>query len=194
METLGTGQGRRQKSQEFYKGVCRLTAVGGLAFWMTDSAISLSPIAPEYEAAFSISYLPTALAEALAGGLVIACCVNYFPLRLFDKIPTKNSVLKSGILSLFAMVFIEVPSALANPGNSYVYLVVDTGVNAPRFLALAVAIGYLCERGIGGEATQDIAYGVSQDFPQTRTFGSKSLGGSTKTGPLHERRQALGGI
>ena len=140
--------------------MCRLTAAGGLAFWTVDFAISLSPIAPEYEAAFSISYLPKALAEALAGGLVIACCVSFFLLRFFDKIPTKNSIVKSVILSLSALVFIELSSALANPGSSYVYLVVDTEMNAPRFLALALVIGHLCERGSGDEGIQHFPYGA----------------------------------
>jgi len=44
-------------------------------------------------AAFSISYLPLALVEALVGGLIIACCVSYFLLRFFDKIPTNNPIL-----------------------------------------------------------------------------------------------------
>jgi len=43
-------------------------------------------------AAFSISYLPLALVEALVGGLIIGCFVSYFLLRFFEKIPTKNPI------------------------------------------------------------------------------------------------------
>ena len=56
--------------------------------------MSLSPISAEYMAAFSISSLPLALVEALVGGLIIACFVSFFLLRFFDKIPTKNPILK----------------------------------------------------------------------------------------------------
>ena len=94
METPATDRTKRQTSHEFYKKLIKLTVAGGVAFWIVDFAISLSPIAAEYMAAFSISSLPLALVEALVGGLIIACCVSYFLLRFFDKIPTKNPILK----------------------------------------------------------------------------------------------------
>jgi F0F1-type ATP synthase assembly protein I len=100
-------------------------------------------------AAFSISYLPLALVEALVGGLIIACCVSYFLLRFFDKIPTKNPILKSVILSFVALVIIEVLSTIVNLSNAYVYLLVDTGMNVPRFLALGIVVGYLYKRLYG---------------------------------------------
>ncbi len=103
METQATGRSKRQTSHEFYKKLYKLTGAGGAAFWITDFVISVSPIAAEYRAAFSISYLPMALVEALVGGLIIGCCVSYFLLRFFDKIPTKNPILKALILSFVAM-------------------------------------------------------------------------------------------
>jgi len=87
--------------------------------------LSLSPIAAEYMAAFSISFLPLALVTALIGGLIIACCVSYFLLRFFDKIPTKNPILKALILSFVALGIIEVLSTLGNLSNTDVYLLVD---------------------------------------------------------------------
>ena len=89
MEPPATDRTKRQTSHEFYKKLCKLTVAGGLAFWIVDFAISLSPIAAEYMAAFSISSLPMALVEALVGGLIIACFVSYFLLRFFDRIPTR---------------------------------------------------------------------------------------------------------
>ena len=149
METQATGRSKRQKSHEFYKKLYKLTGAGGAAFWITDFVISVSPIAAEYRAAFSISYLPMALVEALLGGLIIGCCVGYSLLRFFDKIPTKNPILKALILSFVAMVIIEVLSTLVNPNNASVYLLIDTGMNVPRFLALGIVVGYLCKRRYG---------------------------------------------
>ena len=150
METQATGRSKRQTSPEFYKKLYKLTGAGGAAFWITDFVISVSPIAAEYRAAFSISYLPIALVEALAGGLIIGCCVSYFLLRFFDRIPTKNPILKALILSFIAMVIIEVLSTLANPSNAPVYLLIDTGMNMPRFLALGIVIGHLYDKLNGG--------------------------------------------
>ena len=150
METRATGQSKRQTSHEFYKKVCKLTVAGGVAFWVVDFAISLSPIAAEYRSAFSISYLPMALVEALVGGLIIGCCVSYFLLRFSDKIPTKNPILKALILSFVALVIIEVLSTFVNLSNASVYLLIDTVMNVPRFLALGIVIGYLYDRLNGG--------------------------------------------
>ena len=152
METRASGRSKRQTSHEFSKKLYKLTVAGGIAFWIVDFAISLSPIAAEYMAAFSISYLPLALVEALVGGLIIACCVSYFLLRFFDKIPTKNPILKSVILSFVALVIIEVLSTIVNLSNAYVYLLVDTGMNVPRFLALGIVVGYLYKRLNGTES------------------------------------------
>ena len=60
METQVTGQSKAQASREFSKKLLMLAAAGGAAFWITDFVIAVSPIAAEYKAAFSISYLPMA--------------------------------------------------------------------------------------------------------------------------------------
>ena len=150
MEAQATGRTKRQTSHKFYRKLYKLIGAGGAAFWITDFVISVSPIAAEYRAAFSISYLPIALVEALAGGLIIGCCVSYFLLRFFDRIPTKNPILKALILSFIAMVIIEVLSTLSNPSNAPVYLLIDTGMNMPRFLALGIVIGHLYDKLNGG--------------------------------------------
>jgi Flp pilus assembly pilin Flp len=111
--------------------------------------MATSPIAAAYKAAFSISSLPVALVEALAGGLIIGCCVSYFLLRFFDKVPGNKSIFKALILSFIAMVMIEVISALGNPAHASTYLLLDTGMNAPRFLALGLVIGYFFDKGKG---------------------------------------------
>ncbi len=146
MQTRVTGQSKAQASREFSKKLLMLAAAGGAAFWITDFVIAVSPIAAEYKAAFSISSLPVALVEALAGGLVIAFCVSFFLLRFFDRIPGKNPIFKALILSFGAMVIIEVLSTLGDPAHASVYLLLDTGMNAPRFLALGLVIGYVFDK------------------------------------------------
>jgi hypothetical protein len=149
MEPPATDRTKRQKSHEFSKKLIKLTVAGGLAFWIVDFAISMSPISAEYMAAFSISYLPSALVTAFIGGLVISFGVSYFLLRFFNKIPTNNPILKALILSFAAIVVIEVLSTFGNPSNAYVYLLVDTVMNIPRILALGIVVGYLYKKLYG---------------------------------------------
>jgi len=150
METRVTTQSEPKASHKFSKRLLMLAAAGGLAFWTVDFVISVSPIAAKYKAAFSISSLPMALAEAFVGGLVIALCVSYFLLRFFDKIPGKKTIFKAWVLSFFVMFIIEVFSALGNPTHASVYLLLDTGMNAPRFLALGLVVGLLYNKLNGG--------------------------------------------
>ena len=146
METRATGRNTRQTTHGSSKKLFTLTIVGGAAFWIVDFAVSVSPIASEYRAAFSISYLPLALVEAFVGGIIIAAFVSYSMLRFFDKIPAGNPILKALILSFLALVIIEVLSTLVNPSNASVYLFVDTVMNVPRILALGIVIGYVYDR------------------------------------------------
>ena len=152
MDPSAIDRAKRETSHEFSKKTIKLTVAGGVAFWIVDFTISLSPIAAEYMAAFSISSLPLALVEALVGGLIIGFFVSYFLLRFFDKIPTKNPILKALILSFVAVVVIEVLSTFGNLSNAYVYLLVDTVMNTPRILALGIIIGYLYKRLNGSES------------------------------------------
>ena len=149
MASQASGQSERQVSHGFYKKLFTLAAAGGVAFWVVDFAIAMSPISSEYMAAFSISSLPLALVEAFVGGMVIACFVSFFLLRFFEKIPTKNPILKSVILSFAAIVVIEVLSTFGNPSNAYVYLLVYTVMNTPRILALGIVVGYLYKKLYG---------------------------------------------
>lgn len=138
----------RPRSQGMYGKALELGVVGGLAFWATNFAISLTPTAAEYRAALSISY-PLMTLEALLGGVVIGCFVGFVLLRFFDWIPTRRSVLKSLILSLLALIVMEAFSVLlylGHPSYPGVYVLVGAAINVPRFLALGLAIGYLYDR------------------------------------------------
>ncbi len=149
MQTRVTGQSKTQTSRDFLKKLLTLAAAGGAAFWITDFAIAVSPIAAAYKAAFSISSLPVALVEALVGGVVIAFCVSFCLLRFFDRLPCKKPIFKALILSFGVMIIIEILSALGDPAHASVYLLLDTGMNAPRFLALGLVIGYLFDKQKG---------------------------------------------
>ena len=108
------------QSKEIWREAAILAIVGGLAFWVANFAISWTPIAAEYRAALSISYFPMLL-EALFGGLLLGFCVSYLLLRFFDKIPAKNPILKSVLLSFIILIIvtmlIEVPAKFITSTN-----------------------------------------------------------------------------
>jgi hypothetical protein len=141
------------RSKVIWRNVFVLAVAGGLAFWLANFAISRTPIAAEYRVALSISYYPMLL-EALIGGLIIGFCVSYFLLRFFDKIPTKNPILKSVILSFIVLIIVTIsiggPSSFLATGNVLRYFLIGTIFNVIRILALGIGIGYLYRRLNGG--------------------------------------------
>jgi hypothetical protein len=138
-----------QKKMAQSKEMTILAVAGGLGFWVANFAISLTPIAAEYRAALSISYLPMLL-EALLGGLMIGFCVSYFLFRFFDKIPTQDPISKSVILTLIVLLIVTIliggPSSFLATGNVLRYFLIGTIFNLLRFLALGIGIGYLYDR------------------------------------------------
>jgi tetrahydromethanopterin S-methyltransferase subunit D len=150
METRATGLSKRQTSYGVYKKLFKLTIGGGVAFWATTFAVSLLPIAAEFRAALSISYIQMVLVESLIGGLIIGFFVSYFLLRFFDTIPTKNPILKSVILSFIALVIaiilIQGASSFLRTSDALHYFLIGAMLNVPRFLILGIVIGYLYKR------------------------------------------------
>ena len=126
-----------------------LTLVGGLAFWLANFAISRTPIAAEYRAAMSISYYPMLL-ESLIGGMIIGLSVSYPLLRFFDRIPAKDPILKSVLLSSLVLFIVTVvlggPSSFFATNNVLRYFIIGTVFNVIRITALGLAIGYVCKR------------------------------------------------
>jgi hypothetical protein len=142
------------RSKEIWRKTLILAIAGGSGFWVANFAISRTPIAAEYRAALSISYLPMLL-ESLLGGLIIGFCVSYCMLRFFDRIPTRNPLLKSLILSFIALVLvtalIEVPSSFLTPGPDVLrYFIIGAIFNLVRIFALGIVIGYLFHKLNGG--------------------------------------------
>ena len=135
---------------EFYKKLFKLTIGGGAVFWVTTIITSLLPIAADYRASFSNWSIQTVWVDSLFVGLIIGCLVSYFLLRFFDKIPTKNPILKSMILGFVALVIatilIDVPRSLHGSGDTLYYFLIGAIFNLTRFLFLGIVIGYLYKR------------------------------------------------
>jgi Na+/phosphate symporter len=132
------------------KKLFKLTIAGGLVFWATTIATSLLPIAAEYRAAYSNWSIQTVWVTSLLMGMVIGSCVSYFLLRYFDKIPSKNPILKSMILSfialIIAVILIDVPQSffgMRNSSAALYYFLIGVMFNGARFLLLGIVIGYL---------------------------------------------------
>jgi hypothetical protein len=146
-----------------------LTIGGGAVFWATTIAISLLPIAAEFRAAFANRSwnIQTVWVDSFLVGMMIGCCVSYSLLHSFDKIPTKNPILKSAILGFIALVIaivlIDVPQSflLLRPGEALHYFLIGIMLNAPRFLFLGFGIGYLYKRLYGPEHAQAVSIGLS---------------------------------
>jgi uncharacterized protein YacL len=140
---------KMKNSNRILKKVFVLTLVGGLAFWLSNFAISRTAIAAEYRAAMSISYYPMLL-ESLIGGLIIGLLVSYPLLRFFDRIPVKDPILKSVILSSIVLVIVTIllggPSSFFATSNVARYFIIGTVFNVIRITALGIAIGYVCNR------------------------------------------------
>ena len=137
------------QSKEIWRKALILAITGGFAFWVTNFTISRTPIAAEYRAALSISYFPMLL-ESLLGGLIIGICVSYFLLHFFEKIPTKNPISKSVILSFIVLIIVTIliggPSSFLSTSDVLRYFLIGTLFNVLRILALGMGIGYLYDR------------------------------------------------
>jgi hypothetical protein len=147
MENITAFQSERAPLTKVHRKAFMLAMAGGLAFWATNFAISLTPIAAEYRAALSISYLAM-IVESLIGGLVIGLFVSYSLLLFFDRIPARDPILKSVILSCIALIIVtillEVPARLLmNTNDALRYFLIGAMFNVLRILALGIVIGYL---------------------------------------------------
>jgi len=132
------------------KKLFKLTVGGGLVFWATTIATSLLPIAAEYRAAYSNWSIQTVWVTSLLMGMIIGYGVSYILLRYFDKIPSKNPILKSVMISsialIIAVIVIDVPQSffgMRNSFNASYYFLIGVMFNVARFLLLGIVIGYL---------------------------------------------------
>jgi hypothetical protein len=123
---------------------------GGIVFWVTSIITSLLPIAAEYRAAFSNWSIQTVWVGSIFMGMIIGSCVSFLLHRFFEKIPSKSPILKSVILStavlVIAIILIDVPMVLNEPGAPFYYFLIGVMFNTVRFLFLGIAVGYLYKR------------------------------------------------
>ena len=145
METQATNRSK------FYKNLLLLTVGGGLTFWVLTYPFSLLSIAAEFRAALSISYFQVVIIESLIGGMIISGILSYLMLRFFGKIPTKNPILKSVILSTIALIIdlVLISVAAIRTSNALNVVLIGAVLNLPRFLSLGIVIGYLYKRLYG---------------------------------------------
>ncbi len=142
---------RRQTSHKLFTRALVLALGGGLAFWLTTVATSLLPVAANYRAGSNWSVQSVWIGSLVAGTL-LGACVGYALLRLFDRIPTREPVLKAVLLDLVALavatLLIDVPRCLLlpGPGEALRYFLTGILLNAPRFLLLGAAAGALYKR------------------------------------------------
>jgi len=136
--------------KKFNVNLLRLTIGGGVVFWAITIATSLLPIAAEYRAAYSNWSMQTVWVASLPMGMIIGCCVSYFLLRHFDRIPTESPISKSVALSfvglVIATILIDVPMSLHGPSDALNYFLIGITFNVARFFSLGVAIGYLYQK------------------------------------------------
>ncbi len=145
------------------KNLFKLTIGGGVAFWTFTVAFSLLPMMAEFRAALSVPYISGAIVDPLLGGLIISCCVSYFLLRFFDKIPTKNPILKSVILSFVALGinFILLGVAASRTSDALHVFLIGVMLNIPRYLFFGIVIGYLYKGLYGSTRAQIEGNGLS---------------------------------
>ena len=95
-----------------------------------------------------MDYIQSVLVEALLGGVIISCFVSFFLLRFFDKVPTKNPIIKSVILSFVPYIINLILLGVAASRTSdaqYIFLI-GAVLNVPTYLILGIVIGYLYKR------------------------------------------------
>jgi hypothetical protein len=138
------------------KNLFILAVGGGAAFWAFTVAFSLLHIMAEFRAALSIPYISGAVVDPLFGGLLISFCVSYFLLRFFDKIPTKNPILKSMLLSfvVLGINFIMLAVAASHTSDVLQIFLIGVTLNIPRYLILGLVIGNLYKRLYGTISAQ----------------------------------------
>ena len=135
------------------RSIWGLSIAGALAFWVTNLAISLTPVAADYRDALSIPYAPM-LIEAAVGGILAGLSVSWILLRFPHRVPGRGPVTKALLVCLLAVVVVtvvvEVPGKLLGSTDRPVhYLLVATGINVLRFSALGLTIGLLRLHAVG---------------------------------------------
>jgi len=102
-----------------------------------------------------MDYVQSVLVEGLLGSLIIGFFVSFFLLRFFDKVPTKNPILKSVILSFVAYVInlLLLGVAASRTSDAQHIFLIGAALNVPTYFILGIVIGYLYKRLYGSESS-----------------------------------------
>jgi hypothetical protein len=138
------------QSKDIWKKILVLAVLGGLTFWAISIITSLVPFTADYRVARWSA--ETVWVGSLPAGMIIGFLLSFVLVRFFDKIPTKNPILKSVLLSIIALVIgailLEAPSSFGT-SNAFYYFLFGTMLNVPRFLFVGIVIGYLYKKLYG---------------------------------------------
>jgi hypothetical protein len=151
MELQAIDHTKRQTSHVSFGKLSKLAAGGGLAFFVATIVFSLLPMAAEFRAALSMSYV-SVVVGALIAGLIIGFCISYFLVRFHAKIPAKSAAAKAVIVSCIALLPAIGMAGVAARGvqaDGWHYFLIGAVLNVPRFVALGIAVGYLYKRPYG---------------------------------------------
>ncbi len=133
--------------KDSWKKIVVLALAGGFTFWAISIATSLLPLTVDYRAARWSA--ETVWVGSFPAGLIISFLVSFFLLYFFGKIPAKNPILKSLILSIIALaigsILLETPASFMTTDPLY-YFLFGTILNVPRFLFVGIVVGYLYKR------------------------------------------------
>lgn len=132
--------------------VAKLAIGGGMVFWAVTLVPSLLPVAGQFRTALSIPHI-LVLVASLPAGLFIGLGVSYCLVRYYDKVPRKSAIQKSVVLSIVALVIIEVGITLTRLSDTLYYIAVGAALDVVRFLLLGASIGYLYKRLYGSETS-----------------------------------------
>lgn len=126
-----------------------LSLAGAALFWATSIAIALLPFATQFRAAASYSY-GDVLWGAFPAGFLIALFVSYCLPLFSQRAPGSGPVSKAVLLSLAALLAIELAATLLHGGDELYYLSIGGLLSLPRFIVLGIVVGYGYRRS--GEA------------------------------------------
>jgi hypothetical protein len=122
-----------------------LSLAGAALFWVASFAIALLPFSAQFRAAASYSYTDV-LWGAFPAGFLIALFVSYCLSLYSAQVPGRGPVSQSVLLSLAALLAIELAATLLHGGDELYYLTIGTLLSLPRFLVLGTFVGYASQR------------------------------------------------
>ena len=140
-------EARRTKSLGVYKMAYKPAIAGAIAFWLAGTATRLILPSPP-----GLSPSPWFSVGRLFWSIIVGGSVSYYLIWYFDKIPSKNPIIKSVILSSLALIMIDglvMLFYLSNPLNFFLLFV---SYEAATFIVAGVVIGFVHVKLYGSQS------------------------------------------